>query len=195
MKIKENKNWITLILMAILTGIVITVVSYNLPIKQQSFNTLYIDRRTEYTNSKYFTYDGLYSQQTAERFTDTIKSLAENEDIVGITLKNANFLNTKKNRKEFLKHLKIKKTGPQVLFIELDGIYYTLLDDLLDTLGNYMKNINKSTEKGIVMQKISRSSTVEEKSNYPILNGVVASLLVIFIGGIVLERKKLLKLI
>lgn len=195
MKKEQKNNLGKLTTIALTIGILVSITTYMLPIKKTSINTLYIDRQAETENTTYFTYEGLYSQQTAERFTDTVKGLLTSENIVGETLESADIENNKQNRKKFIKELSIKKTGPQILSVKLTGEYYKNLDELFNVVDKYINEINSETQKGVLVKTVSSKSIIETNTTYPILNGLVATLLVLFIGGIVLERKLLLKLI
>lgn len=180
-------------MLSIMIGITITIISIALPKTNSTFNTIYVDRKAENKNPDYFTYEGIYSQQTAERFTDTIKGLLTSDNLIGETLENSGIQNTKENRKLFSKNLTIKKTGPQVLTVRTKGLYYKETDALISELEKYIDEINTQTQKGIVIKTVSKESVLEENTRYPILNGLVSTLIVIFIGGIILERKSLIK--
>lgn len=191
-KIEKNK-WGKLILFATIVGFTVTIISTFIPKTISSFNTIYVDRQAEAKNPDYFTYEGIYSQQTAERFTDTIKGLLLSDNLIGETLEASGIQNTKENRKLFAKDLTVKKTGPQVLNVRIKGAYYKETDALISELEKYVNEINTQTQKGIVIKTVSKKAVVEENKRYPILNGLVSALIILFIGGILLERKSLIK--
>lgn len=183
---KSTKN---LFIISILVGVLTTAISFLLPIKYKTFNTLYIDRLSEKSNDQYFTYEGMYSQQTAEKFTDTVKGLLTSSNLIGTVLEKNGIENNTQNRKFFQKSLVIKKTGPQVLYIEIKGKYNELLNPLISELSQYIGTINGETDKKIIIKTVTQTGIQEEIANYPTLNGLITFSAVFFFGFIYLKRK------
>jgi len=203
MRLKVSNQVKYSVLTGFAIGSVVFVVSSILPTTYKAYNTFYVDRLSDSQNSDYFTYEGIYSQQTAEKFTDSIKGLLESKNILGLALSDAEFTDSQALRKKLEESLVVRKTGPQVLFVQVKGFSddnedssvesKAVLESLTSIIENYVSQINSESGKQILFKKVEEHPTVEKVNMYPAVNAFAAFFLVSVLGVSFFEFKKYLK--
>src|SRR3990167_6877122 len=116
-----DKNFKLIALISLGISLLVYIFLSMQPVSYKIYNTFFIDRLSDPNPTQYFTYEGLYSQQTAERFTDSLKGLLESKNVLALALEKAGMENSKITRRQLEKSLTVRKTGPQVLYLEVKG--------------------------------------------------------------------------
>jgi len=164
------------------------------PNSYRVYNTFYIDRLSDPNPTQYFTYEGLYSQQTAERFTDSLKGLLESKNVLGLALEKSGMENSQVTRRQLEKSLSVRKTGPQVLYLEVKGTEddTKVVEGLTGVIEEYINEVNSESGKQIIFKKVSNEPVIETVNKYSMLAALSTFLIVLISAISLIEIKKYL---
>lgn len=108
-----------LLLGAVLGGVLGLGVTWWLPEKENASLLLYVRRAAQASNPSFYTYDGYYSQQAAERYTDTVVGFLENPGILKQAAERLNLPTDQKFLKRLGRSVEIKRIAPQLINISV----------------------------------------------------------------------------
>lgn len=91
------------------------LLSYYLPPTYTASLTIYVKRRSTEPSGSYYTFDGYYSQQAAEKFTETVVGFLKSKDILYAAAKLALWPTDQRGLERLEGSLKIKETAPQLV--------------------------------------------------------------------------------
>ena len=108
-----------IVLTASIFGLGAFVGSTQLPPKYEAVLTLYVKRTAEPAGENFYTYDGYYNQQAAERYTDTVVGLLESGGILQEALRSAGLSADQKAMRRARKSIEVEKVAPQLVEIKV----------------------------------------------------------------------------
>lgn len=187
----KHTFYINLIIWSLVISLVVLLTSFVFPKYYRAYNTYYFD-------AQYTTNDSVIDfspQQLAEKTSENVKGIIESPNFLGRVLENAGYENTTKSREKLSKKISVKKVGPQVLYVEINGYrnFETLektISSLTQVLGTEVSAINSNGNIMVAFNEVNEKPNVEEVQIYPWLNAGIALLLVIILGVSLNEFKK-----
>jgi len=193
-----NKHLRASLLVSFGLFVVVFFVSYLLPVKYKSVGSLYVLRQDENVTRAYFTYEGYYASQTAERYTDTVVGLLKSVDIKREALEKAGIAFDAKALAKLESSLIIKKVAPQVVQISLKGSDTDYVDVVWEALAQSViessEVLNSKGDSSLAISFVSDPShVVYESSSSPLFIAFIAFLLGNFVSIFVLSFKSYMK--
>ena len=189
-----DKNFKLIALISLGISLLVYIVLSMQPVSYKIYNTFFIDRLSDPNPTQYFTYEGLYSQQTAERFTDSLKGLLESKNVLALALEKAGMENSQITRRQLEKSLTVRKTGPQVLYLEVKGSEKDakIVNGLTSVIEEYVNGVNSQSGKQIIFKKVSNEPVVETVNKYAMLAALSTFLIISIFAISLIEIKKYL---
>ena len=179
--IKQNVHLhIGILLACILAGIL----AYYLPEKYIATGTLLVQRAPE-TATDYFTYEGFYSQQTAQLFTNTVVGLLESVDIRAKAMENIGIPVNEVSLKRTGKYIKVNKTGPQLIALTVKGNTPTAAENMWNALSSEIlskiSQLNSSGDSNLKIVQVYQTPLLSKQYKSMAIN-IMAG--VLFAGAI-----------
>lgn len=161
-------------------------VSFLLPEKEKAILTLYVRRSAQAPSSGFYTYDGYYSQQAAEKYTDTVVGFLESLGILKQAAELVGLSTDQRTLKGLRKSVEIAKVAPQLVDIratrKLPGEAKNLAQALADSTKERTEALNKAGDEALALDLVTSEPIVEVKKPMIVLNTVVGVL-----GGFLLS--------
>jgi len=80
---------------------------------------VFVGRTAEKATSNFFTYDGFYAQQTAERYTDSVLGIIKSDPLIQAALNKLDLPSQFDAVANLRRNLLVQKVGPQVLSVKV----------------------------------------------------------------------------
>lgn len=174
-----------LVLSLFLSALIALVSSY-IPVSFRASATIYVKRQVEKGTPDYFTYEGFYSQQTAEKYTNTVVGFLNSNDIRRQALERLNLPSTQRTLEQLNQNIIVKKPAPQLISLQVvgesEGSAENLWEALAQTTIERVSLLNQTGDQQISIDIVNPKPLVEVISKDPILNGLVA-----FMVGVLLS--------
>lgn len=187
-----RKSLKLLIVLATASGMLALFVSLQLPPTYTTSLTLYVKRQAAEANPDYYTFDGYYSQQAAEKFTETVVGFLKSKDILLASAKLADLSTNQKSLEQLESSIEIKQVAPQLVSLKVeqgDGQEAKkFCTSLAQATTERINLLNQTGDKAISVDLLNPEPLVE-KNEVPlvvntlvgILVGTLLSLLYIFL--------------
>ena len=167
-------------------GVMMGVLIFFLPSKYVSTVSFYIKRAAD-ANTSFFTYEGYYGQQTALSYTNTVVGLLESVDIQSKALNKLNIQVNEVSLRRYAKHIKAKKSGPQLVALTVKGNTFSeskkLWEAVADELITVNQQLNVNGDDKLNVSKISAQPVVKKENKSLWLN-IPAGILLALCAGI-----------
>lgn len=93
-----------------------------LPVRFEASQTIFVKRLASVGETQFYTYDGYYSAQAAERFADSVFGALKNKETLRFLLSQAFQNETTLELNRELTRLKVKRISPQLLSLTYRGL-------------------------------------------------------------------------
>jgi capsular polysaccharide biosynthesis protein len=168
-----NKNKKSILLVTLLFGLIGLGTYFILPKKYLATGSFYIQRSTENSGGKYFTYEGFYGQQTALTYANTFIGFLESENTKKKALQTLGVPATESTLRKLGKQIDVKKSAPQIILLSVkdkeplgaENLWNFIALDSLTTV----KNLNQTGDAALQISQIG-SPVVKEQYSNMILN-------------------------
>lgn len=169
---------------ALIIAVVTVALSYFLPPYYEASASLYVARKIEDEGEEYFTYEGFYAQQTAERYTETVVGLLTSEDVVRQALRKVGKSDDSKSVKNVLRKVKARRIAPQLVSLKVRWGSVGEAQDLWKALsGSTIEAttaLNRAGDEQLSISPLETEPLVKDKKPLLWLNGLIG-----FLGGMV----------
>lgn len=163
----------------IVTGASLIVVN-KLPGSYKASGLFFVTREPDSATKNYFTYEGYYAGQTAERFTDSALGLIKSLSFKQLALVRSGFPSDAAAVKKLSNSTVSQKVGPQILAVSVVSENPEKSKALWQALAaqavTAVADLNKAGDMQVSLQVLSSTPLIEDVSLKPILI-VIASLL------------------
>ena len=180
--IKFIKVYFKQILAGSLVGILVGVAAYLIiPQTYNATGSFYVERSVETSNiDRFFTYEGYYSQQTAQSFTNTLLAMFESDDIKSQALEGLGQKVSEQSLRKLSKSMRIKKAAPQLITLtvknraakEAEATWNALTEQTLSTANN----LNRNGDSKIKILQLNVAPVVKESFRSIYLNIILGFL-------------------
>jgi len=168
------------LLLSVLLAGVTYFVSKNLPASFRASGLLFVTRQADSSSTNYFTYEGFYSQQTAERYTDSVLGILKSDQVKKLALDSLNLPSSSPDVKRFGNNTLVQKTGPQLLSVTISAgdsdTSKSLWQALADQTVKSVSAVNQSGDSKITVQVMNQELLIAEVTPKPWLYGLAAFL-------------------
>lgn len=114
-----KKNLPLLIVLPAVLGGLAAWVSQQLPETYTASLTLYVKRQATEPSTDYYTFDGYYSQQAAEKFTETVVGFLKSKDILLASAKLADLPVDQESLEQLENSIKVRQEAPQLVSLKV----------------------------------------------------------------------------
>jgi len=171
---------------ALLCGSLGLVFSFIVPVREQAMLTLYVRRAAQPPSRDFYTYDGYYSQQAAERYTDTLVGFLESWGILKQTAELAGLPTDQKSLTRLRRRITVKKVAPQLVNIRVvqtrPGRAAKLVQELAKVTKERIEELNQRGDRELAIDLVHPQPLVVKLEPKPLLDAIVGTL-----GGLLLS--------
>lgn len=171
-----KKYWLVILAIASLAGVFSTLIAQKLPPLYEVSSSIFVSREITAPPTNFYSYDGYYSQQSAERFTDSLVGLLRNKEIVRQAL-----LKSGKDGSDvagFSRRIKVKRLSPQLVAVSFadyrEDFAVSFLGNLVTEITTRVRTLNLRGDKLISLSVLENTPFVERKEFKPAIIGLVA---------------------
>jgi len=184
----ELKDYITivrrgrsrLIVLAVAGGLLAFFISQKLPTTYTASLTLYVKRQATGASPDYYAFDGYYSQQAAEKFTETVVGFLRSKDILLASAKLANLPTDQEGLALLEGSIKIKQVAPQLVWLQVEQGSGEAAKNfgtaLAQATTERINLLNQTGDKAISVDLLNPEPLVEKNEPKVILNTLVGLL-------------------
>ena len=160
------------------------VVSLQLPPKYEATLTLYVKRAAEPPSAEFYTYDGYYSQQAAERYTDTVVGLLERAGALEEVLSLLGLPTDQGSLRKARRSVEIERVAPQLVEIQVTrsarGGSGEEAGDIASSLAagvaSKVQGLNKTGDGALSVELLNNEPVIEKREPLVALNTVIGVL-------------------
>jgi len=191
-----KKNGKVILVFSFLVGTLAVLISYFMPTAYRASATIYVKRQTEEESPDYFTYEGFYSQKTAQEYANTVVGFFNSNDIRREALESLSLPSGQGELGELDNKIVVKKVAPQLISLEVtedtSEEASSVWEALAQTTIERVNLLNQTGDKDISIDVVNPEPLVELVEQNLWLNGVVAMLVGGFIGIFYISLKEYL---
>ncbi len=175
-----RKSLPLLIVLAAAFGTLAFLVSQNLPATYTTSLTLYVKRQATEPSADYYTFDGYYSQQAAEKFTETVVGFLKSKDILLASAKLADLPTNQESLERLESSIKIRQVAPQLVSLKVeqkDGwAAKKICTAVAQATTERINLLNQTGDKSISVDLLNPEPLVEKNEPKVVLNSLVGIL-------------------
>jgi capsular polysaccharide biosynthesis protein len=169
-----------LIISATAFGLLAFFISQKLPTTYAASLTLFVKRQAAEANPDYYTFDGYYSQQAAEKFTETVVGFLQSKDILLASAKLADLPTDQKTLEQLESSIKIKQVAPQLVWLKVEQENGEEAKEFCTALAQATTErinlLNQTGDKAISVDLLNPEPLVEKSEPKVVLNSLVGGL-------------------
>lgn len=193
--IKQNLKAMSAISMvSMILGIAVYLV---IPARFIASGSLFISRQVETSPDKYFSYEGYYSQQTAQSYAGTFIALLESTDVKSKALELTGKSADATTLQKLSKIMQVKKDGPQLVNLtvtnwdkdETEKTWKALANSALE----FSINLNKNSDPFLHVSIVDNAPIVRTEYKNIFINIVVGYGIGMLLSGVILALRKYLQ--
>ncbi len=175
-----KSNFPLLVILATGFGGLAFLVSQQIPPTYTASLTIYVKRQATEPSADYYTFDGYYSQQAAEKFTETVVGFLKSKDILLASAKLADLPTNQESLERLESSIKIKQVAPQLVSLKIeqeDGwTAKKFCTALAQATTERINLLNQTGDKSISVDLLNPEPLVEKNEPKVVLNSVVGIL-------------------
>lgn len=183
-----QKNLRLVLILPVVFGGAAFFISQQLPPTYTASLTVYVKRQASEPTGEFYTFDGFYSQQAAEKFTETVVGFLKSKDILLASAKLADLPTDQEGLKRLEKSIKVRQEAPQLVSLKVTQENGEQAKKFSATLAQAAAErinlLNQTGDKAISVDLLNKEPLVE-KNEVPVvvntLAGVVLGLLAAYI--------------
>jgi len=185
-----KKYLLSLLLLSLVISLAAGLAATRLPPSFEATQSIFVRREIQSPSESFYSYDGYYSQQAAERFTDTVVGFLKNKETVRKAAKNSGFGASTEEASRLASALRIKRVAPQLVTVSFSAgrkeRAVSLVDNLTKEVGSLSASLNAKGDKFLVLSPIEPTPFVEDKQFVPLIVALSAFISVFFFSSLIL---------
>ena len=156
--------------------------------------TVYVKRQATEASTDYYTFDGYYSQQAAEKFTETVVGFLKSKDILLASAKLADLPTDQESLEQLESSIKIKQVAPQLVNLEVTKeeaeAARTFCTALAQATTERINLLNQTGDKSISVDLLNTEPLVEKNEPKVLLNTLVGGLAGLLLASLYIFLKE-----
>ncbi|MCL5003883.1 MAG: hypothetical protein M1352_01275 [Patescibacteria group bacterium] len=151
----------------------------------EASQTFFVKRQTTVENRQFYTYDGYYSSQAAERFADSLFGALSSRDVLRLALSENRAMAPRQLSAE-INGVKIRRLSPQLVNFAYKSQNLKEATDVVAALSAFVSKLtgelSQGGDTGVTVSFISSSPLIITHSPSFIINTLVGALLGLFLS-------------
>ncbi len=182
-----KKYFLFLLVVSVVSGIFGLVLAVKLPPSFEATQTLFVKRQASLESKQFYTYDGYYSAQAAERFADSVFGALKSREVLryAITRVATEMENDPRLDKE-VKSIKVTRLSPQLISFSYGNksrdLAEKLITDLSGSVSGIAAELNKGGDESISISFVSPRPLTTALKISPLLGGLAGLMLGAFLA-------------
>jgi len=175
-----KKSLPLLIVLATVLGGLAFFVSLQLPPSYTASLTLYVKRQATEPSGEYYTFDGYYSQQAAEKFTETVVGFLKSKDILLASAKLADLPTDQESLERLESSIRVRQVAPQLVSLRVEqkdgAAAKKFCTALAQATTERINLLNQTGDRAISVDLLNPEPLVEKSEPKIVLNTLVGIL-------------------
>ena len=172
---------------AVVFAAVGAVLAIKIPPSFEASQTLFVKRQASAESKQFYTYDGYYSAQAAERFADSVFGALKSKEVVRYAiLRVAPQMAGRPELSSEVKSIKVVRLSPQLISFSYSNksreLSEKLIKDLSVSVSSIAEDLSKGGDEGISISFVSSEPLVAEHRWGPFLGGLIGLLMGTFLA-------------
>lgn len=168
-----KRYFLSLLLLSLTISLVAGFAATRLPSSFEATQSIFVRREVQPPSGSFYSYDGYYSQQASERFTDTVVGFLKNKDVVRKAAKNSGFGTSPEEASALSSALRIKRVAPQLITVSFSSRSKeraaSLVDNLTKEVESLSVSLNAKGDKFLTLSTLEPTPFVEDKQLMPLI--------------------------
>lgn len=160
-------------------------ISLNNPSLYRATIEIYVKRQTS-PSDKFYSYDGYYSQQAAERYAQTVRGFIRSKEIVREVLSRLGESQTQESLQRVVRSIKVIEVAPQLLSVSVTASSgeraASLVSTIASTVPERLNKLNADGDPALSVSVTTEAPFIENVSLNKIFFPLIGFLLGAFIG-------------
>lgn len=173
-----KRYFLTLLLLSLTISLVAGFAAERIPSSFEATQSIFVRREAQSPSESFYSYDGYYSQQASERFTDTVVGFLKNKDIVRRAAKNSGFDSSPDEASALTSALRIKRVAPQLVTVSFSSWNkeraVSLVGNLTKEVESLSVSLNTKGDKFLTLSTLEPTPFVEDKQFTPLIVALCA---------------------
>lgn len=177
-----KKYWLGILILTLLGGAGGLFFALRFPLTYEVSQTIFVKRQASAESKQFYTYDGYYSAQSAERFADSLTGFLKSREVLRFLLTegpSAKFYSREAD--QILSAIKVKRVSPQLIsfsyrdrrLAEAKQVVGNLIQGVLDFVGG----VGRGGDEGISLLFVNPETQVVERHQNYFWSGLLGLLL------------------
>lgn len=185
-----KKYFFFLLAVSAVSGVFGLFLAVKLPPSFEATQTIFVKRQASLESKQFYTYDGYYSAQAAERFADSVFGALKSREVLryAITRLSPEMENDPRLSKE-IKSIKVIRLSPQLISFSYSNknqdLAEKLIRDLSVSVSGIAAELNKGGDESISISFISPRPLTAVTRVSPLLGGLAGLMLGAFLAILV----------
>lgn len=175
-----------IIVSGLLLAAAVFVGSTKIPTAFRASLNLYVSRQTQVTSDKFYTFDGYYSQQAAERYTQTVAAFLKSDETLRASAQGLGFPASEAQLKNLRAAVRVREEAPQLVSLSVTRSNSedatNLARAVARTVIEKLTRLNRSGDSSLTIDLVETAPLLEVLTPQPVLNALVAFCLGIFLA-------------
>lgn len=176
-------------LVALIAGISAFLLVGYLPNSFEASTSFFVSREAQPLSNNFYSYDGYYLEQAAERFAETVAALLKSQELVRAAASESRLPASPLAIEQLTTGLRVKRLGPQLLKVSFSsGRRETALSftkNLSAAAKDFVIKINEKGDPYLSLQVLEENPFVVERRFSPLISALASFLTVFFLSFLV----------
>lgn len=175
-----------IIVSGLLLAAVVFAGSTKIPTTFRASLNLYVSRQTQVTSDKFYTFDGYYSQQAAERYTQTVAAFLKSDETLRASAQGLGLAANEAQLKNLRAAVRVREEAPQLVSLSVthsnSEASANFARAVARTVIEKLTQLNRSGDPSLTIDLVETVPLLEILTPQPVLNALVAFCLGIFLA-------------
>lgn len=177
-----KKYFPILLITSVAAGLAAFALALNLPPSYEATQTLFVKRQAAGESKQFYTYDGYYSAQAAERFADSVYGALKSPPVLRFAITRVGGEEiTEADLDKKIRAFKVVRLSPQLISFSYRNSdraqAQKLVSDLATSVSQMAADLESGGDSGISISFVSPEPLVVTKTLNPLLSGLAGFLL------------------
>ena len=188
-----KRNYLIVLCLPLLTGFLGLLTSFGLKESFEATQTFYVKREASRESPEFYTYDGYYAAQAAERFADSLFGALKSREVLLLSLSRTDIGLKPEELEREVNLIKVKRLSPQLVSFSYRGqsleATLALIKNLSQSVTNLALRFNEGGDKSLSLSFVGSEPLLTIQRPNAFLNTALGFLLGLFAVSLILSLK------